>query len=96
MILIYNKQYVFDLCSFLWHRTPWSFLNFLTEGKVKDVFCYVSELTLGKTIGHLRMGSGYQKKQSCDYRVRSFSPIPLTSGEGRADGGGIKCQWLMI
>ena len=42
--------------------------NFLSEKNNKSSFCYVNEVTFGKTLGHLRTQAGYQRNQ----RIREF------------------------
>ena len=59
-------------------QTSIKILNFLSDKNNKSVFCYVNEVAFGKS---LRMRAGCQWIQSCDYRVGTFNPIPLTFRE---------------
>ena len=59
---IYNKKYVFDLCSHFWHRAPKTFgvycmMSALTFGLT---WVYVNEVSDGKNVS---IGPGWQRNQ---------------------------------
>ena len=49
----------------------------------RGVFCHANEVTFRKLLDQLRMRAGHQRNQPCEERVETFSPIPLSSWEGR-------------
>lgn len=76
-IMMYNKNiYIWSLSLFLVQGSynPWNCLN---VKRVKDVFCYINEVTFGK---HLRKGAVSQGHQPWNWTVGTFSS---TSRDGR-------------
>ena len=43
--------------------SPW---NFLSTESGNDAFCYVNEVTFGKSLGNLRVGAGCQGNEPSD------------------------------
>lgn len=76
-IMMYNKNiYIWSLSLFLVHGS-YNPRNCLNVKRVKDVFCYINEMTFGK---HLRKGAACQGHQPWNWTVGTFSS---TSREGR-------------
>lgn len=66
------KKYISSPCLIFWHRTPKTLgIHKYLKQKI-GIFCYVDEVTFGP---HLRMGTGCQGKQKCEWRVVGISDL---------------------
>ena len=57
-----HKKYVFGFYPSFWHRAP---KTLGISPSDKGAFCFVNEVTLGKSLSHLRIGADWEN-QPCD------------------------------